>query len=431
MKIGKGFPRISGRALKMMAIASLKPYEKNARTHSSEQIKQVIASIKEFGWTNPVLINDKGLILAGHARVEAAKQLGLTDVPCISLDGLTEVQARAYIIADNKLALNAGWDAEILKLELLDLKDLNFDLQLMGFGDKELGAYLQPKREEEHPSGESETVASIAKLGDLFALGRHRLLCGDSSDVNQIEKVLGGEKPELLLYDPPYEVEESWTWAYPCERALIFTDYKHLAEAWSVASKFPKTMQFIWDYEVPQFTPARPLQRHRSCLYASGDARWIADRAIYLDGKERKPYSRGKTRWGDYHFDPLPNRCTYLSTIYSEAYKEAVIAKGLHGKPVDWIRCLIGGGGAKTVLDEFCGSGTSVIAAPEDVTVYAIELDPRKVDGILARWERYMRSKAQLISLDTPSKAGRRASTRPSRGRRAAGSGYSAEIPIV
>lgn len=190
----------------MVPIARLKPYQKNSRTHSPEQIKQVVASIREFGWTNPVLINSEGVILAGHARVQAAKQLDLTDVPCISLDGLTEAQARAYIIADNKLALNAEWDTELLKLELLDLKNLDFDLELLGFSEKELAGYLQPPKEERSTEGESCAIPAVSKPGNLFACGRHRLLCGDSSDIKQIEKVLDGQKPELLLYDPPYEV---------------------------------------------------------------------------------------------------------------------------------------------------------------------------------------------------------------------------------
>jgi hypothetical protein len=366
--------------------------------------------------------------------LEAAKNLGISNVPCIDLTGLSDAQKRAYIIADNKLALNAGWDEEILKLELMDLKDLDFDLDLLGFADKELAALMLPAEEEQKSNGDGAElvgIPAVSKRGDLFALGRHRLLCGDSSDVHQIEKVLDGTKPELLLYDPPYEIEESWTWAYPCDRALIFTDYKYIRECWVVAESYPETMQFIWDYVSSQYTPARPIQKHRSCIYCSQDARWIQERAIYSDGNERKAYSSGKTRWGDYNYKPLPMGCTYLSTIYVEPYKNAVIATGLHGKPVDWIRCLIGGSGARTVLDEFCGSGTSLIAAPEDVTVFAIELDERKVDGILARWERYTKLKAQLLTPDIASNISRPTKSRPSRAHRAAAPDYSQASQIV
>ena len=408
------------RPLRMMRIADLKPYEKNARTHSDEQIKQVVASIKEFGWTNPVLVDATGGIIAGHARVEAAKQLGLTDVPCICLDGLTEAQARAYMLADNKLALNAGWDEGLLGLELRDLKGLGVDLGLTGFDAKELAAYLQPEIEPEATGAEPvPDDLTISSKGDIFALGRHRLLCGDSSDINQIEKVLDGIKPDLLLYDPPYEVESSWTWAYPCERALIFTDYQHLREAWSVAQGFTHTMQFVWDFQTSQYTTERPLQMHRSCIYCSPDGRWFRERSIYSDGKEREAYKSGKTKWGNYSYNPLPAGCRYLGTIYREGYQSAVIAKNLHGKPVDWIRCLIGGSGAGTVLDMFAGSGTSLIAAPEDVTVFAVELDERKVDGILARWERYARAKARVIT-DIASSTFDPGATRLSRAGRAA-----------
>jgi hypothetical protein len=389
------------RRLELTAISSLKPYQRNARVHSEEQIAQVMASIKEFGWTNPVLVDDKGGIIAGHARVEAAKRLGYTEVPTIRLSGLTEAQARAYIIADNKLALNAGWDEGLLALELADLKALDFDLGLTGFDAKELASLLQPAIEAESNTDDGNSVPAISKKGDLFALGRHRLLCGDSSDIHQVERILDGITPDLLLYDPPYEVAESWTWAYPCERALIFTDYQHIREAWGIAQGYSSTMQFIWDYGTSQFTHSRPLQQHRSCLYCSSDARWMPDRAIYSDGKERVAYKRGTTRWGNYQYNPLPSGCRYLSTVYTEGYQNAVYGKNLHGKPVNWIRCLIGGSGAKTVLDMFCGSGTSLIAAPEDVSVFAIEIDERKVDEILARWERYARAEVRLITGDT------------------------------
>ena len=290
---------------------------------------------------------------------------------------------------------------------------------------------MQPEKEESVPGSDGAVpAAAVTNKGDLFAFGRHRLLCGDSSDILQVEKVLCGIKPELLLYDPPYEVRASWGWAYPCARALVFTDYQHIPEAWDVIKAFSKTMQFVWDYESSQYTHGRPIQQHRSCFYCSRDGRWTRERTIYSDGKERQSYAAGITRWGEYRYDPLPAGCRYLSTVYREAYKNAVIGKGVHGKPVEWIRCLIGGTGAKTALDMFAGSGTSLIAAPDDVSVFAIELDPKKVDGILARWERHARQKAKIIPA-TPSKISRRASTRPSRGHRAVEPGCFGPSPIA
>jgi len=146
------------------AVSSLIPYARNARTHSDSQIEQVIASIKEFGWTNPILLDGKSGIIAGHARLEAAKRIGLANVPCIELAGLTEAQKRAYVIADNKLALNAGWDLELLNLELLELKDLDFDLELLGFGEKELEKLMAPPKEKQAPVKvqESADLTSLA-----------------------------------------------------------------------------------------------------------------------------------------------------------------------------------------------------------------------------------------------------------------------------
>jgi len=378
------------------AIDKLKPYGRNPRKNDAA-VDRMTASIQEFGFSVPILIKSDGEIIAGHLRTKAARKLGMKQLPVIICDSWTDAQVKAFRLMENKSVTWAEWDADLLKLEFADLKAVDFNLNLTGFDAKELSAYTMPAVEEMMEEGETTETPAISKKGDLFALGRHRLLCGDSSDICQVEKVLAGAKPELLLYDPPYEIEEAWSWAYPCDRALIFTDYQHIKEPWSIARSYAEIMQFIWDFGTSQYTHSRPLQQHRTCLYCSNDAQWIRERAIYSDDVERKGYKGGRTEWGDYQYDPLPAGCRYLATIYREGYRSAVIGNGLHGKPVDWIRCLIGGSGAKTVLDMFAGSGTALIAAPEDVTVYAVELDERKVDGCLARWERYARLKARLV----------------------------------
>jgi DNA modification methylase len=191
-------------------IKRLIPYTRNARTHSDDQITQVMASITEFGWTNPILLDGKNGIIAGHARLEAAKRMGLADVPCIELEGLSEAQKRAYIIADNKLALNAGWDATLLNLELLDLKELDFDLDLLGFDEAELAELMQP------PAGEGLTDPDdvpeapekpVTVRGDLWILGKHRLLCGDSGSPTDLDRLLAGDRIQLVNTDPPYNVK--------------------------------------------------------------------------------------------------------------------------------------------------------------------------------------------------------------------------------
>src|SRR6202030_3874782 len=200
-----------GRQLVVMwrNIEALIPYARNARTHSDAQIAQIAGSIREFGFTNPVLIDEKGGIIAGHGRVLGARQLDMTQVPTITLTGLSEAQRRAYVIADNKLALNAGWDPELLRLELGELKLSGFDLSLTGFGDLELKDIMADRTQgltdpDDAPAAPEHPVS---QTGDLWILGRHRLLCGDSTVATDVERVLGGVEPHLMVTDPPYGVE--------------------------------------------------------------------------------------------------------------------------------------------------------------------------------------------------------------------------------
>ena len=195
-------------------VAKLVPYARNARTHSPEQVDQIAASIREWGWTVPVLLDEQDGIIAGHGRVLAAKKLGLADVPCMVARGWSEAQRRAYILADNKLTLNAEWDSELLKIELGDLQGLNFDLALTGFSLGELGdimadrtAGLTDPDEAPEPPAEPATV-----LGDVWLLGKHRLVCGDSTTVESVDKALNGVKPHLMVTDPPYGVDYDPNW---------------------------------------------------------------------------------------------------------------------------------------------------------------------------------------------------------------------------
>lgn len=167
-----------------VSIDKLKPYERNARTHSAEQIEKIAISIKEFGFINPVLIDGDFGIIAGHGRVEGAKKLGMTEVPCLFVEDLTEEQKRAYIIADNRLAEDAGWNEELLKIELGELADLDFDISLTGFSLDDLEELAdEPKEfiEDEAPEVDEENEP-ITQLGDIWQLGEHRLMCGDSTD---------------------------------------------------------------------------------------------------------------------------------------------------------------------------------------------------------------------------------------------------------
>jgi ParB-like chromosome segregation protein Spo0J len=193
----------------MWPLDRLVPYERNARTHSPEQVAQIVASIQEFGFTNPLLVDGADGILAGHGRLAAAKDMGLAEVPVIVLDHLSAAQRKAYILADNQLALNAGWDTELLRMEVAALNLEDFNLSLLGFSDDEL-ADLLPDIEELPPEGADEDAAPeapeepITKPGDLWILGNHRLLCGDSTDVLAVERLMDGKKADMVFTDPPY-----------------------------------------------------------------------------------------------------------------------------------------------------------------------------------------------------------------------------------
>ena len=199
-------------------IDSLIPYARNARTHSDAQVAQIAASIREFGWTNPVLLDGEKGIIAGHGRVLAARKLGMEEVPCIELSHLTEAQKRAYILADNRLAENAGWDSDLLKIELGELRDMGMDLSLTGFDETFLADILTERTDGLcDPDELPEQPEPKTKPGDVWILGRHRLVCGDSTVATDVEKAMGGVVPHSWSQIPlmawtmiPDGVREIW-----------------------------------------------------------------------------------------------------------------------------------------------------------------------------------------------------------------------------
>lgn len=196
-------------SIEYISVDKLVPYARNSRTHSDAQVAQIAASIKEFGFTNPVLIDAGGGIIAGHGRVMAARSMKIDTVPCIRLGHLTDAQKKAYVIADNKLALNAGWNDQMLGLELADLQGLGFDLELTGFSKDELASIMAPEpteglTDEDEVPGIPEQPKS--QRGDVWLLGEHRLMCGDSTQVDDLAKLMDGDKADLVWTDPPYNV---------------------------------------------------------------------------------------------------------------------------------------------------------------------------------------------------------------------------------
>ena len=196
------------------AIDALRPYARNARTHSRKQIRQIARSIQRFGFNNPVLVSEDGEIIAGHGRVEAAKSLGWKTVPTIRLAHLSEAERRAYVIADNKLALNAGWDREILAIEMQGLVDLEFDIELTGFSLAEIDLVIDAAGDAD-PDGVDApedavpvvTGEAVTRMGDIWNLGRHRLLCGDAQEADSFARLLDNERADLVFTDPPYNVK--------------------------------------------------------------------------------------------------------------------------------------------------------------------------------------------------------------------------------
>lgn len=198
-------------AVQYVELDALIPYAMNSRTHSDAQVAQIAASIREFGWTNPVLVDEHKGIIAGHGRVLAARKLGITKVPCIELAHMTEAQKRAYVIADNKLALNAGWDDEVLALELQALQGEGFDIDLTGFDDAELAALLEKARAEPEMQADPDDApdvraVAVTKPGDVWLLGKHRLMCGDSTSIEALQELCQGQLVDMWLTDPPYNV---------------------------------------------------------------------------------------------------------------------------------------------------------------------------------------------------------------------------------
>jgi hypothetical protein len=271
-------------------VAQLVPCARNARTHSPGQVAKIAASIQEWGWTNPVLVDESGSIIAGHGRVLAARKLGIVDVPMMVASGWTEAQRRAYVLADNRLALDAGWDEDLLRSELVELGELGFDLPLTGFSDAELGKLLPRLEEGDADHIPAVPVEPVTRTDDLWILGDHRIICGDSTDPDTVAQLLGGEKPHLMVTDPPYGVEYDPEWR---NRAGVSTTERtgriendHRAdwrEAWTL---FPGEIAYVWHAGIYATTVA-------DSLFASG----FTLRSQIIWAKPRMVLSRGHYHW--------------------------------------------------------------------------------------------------------------------------------------
>lgn len=375
-------------------IDKLIPYTNNARTHSPEQIKQIQASIREFGFINPVLIDEKYNIMAGHGRVMAARAEGMDNVPCLFIEHLTEAQKKAYIIADNKLAENAGWDMELLRVELEGLQALDFNMDLIGFDGIELDDLFSANDAEvmEDDFEVELPEEPKSKLGDIYQLGRHRLMCGDATKTEDIEKLMNGMKADMYLTDPPYNVDYE---GKTKDALKIKNDTmgngqfkQFLIDSFSSANTFMKqgAVFYIWhaDSEGYNFRGAcfDVGWQVRQCL--------IWNKSSMVMGRQ------------DYHWKHEP--CLYgwkagTGHLWASDRKQTTIlsfdkpnrnAEHPTMKPVALFDYQIQNNTKKedVVLDTFAGSGTTVVACEQNGrNAYCVELDPKYCDVIINRWE--------------------------------------------
>ena len=372
-------------------VNDLIPYIRNARTHSESQIAQIAASIKEFGFLSPILIAEGNTILAGHGRLAAARKLGLTKVPCVKESHLTETQRRAYIIADNKLSLNAGWDEDILAIELSELQGADFDLDLLGFDESELASIFEDDKEVEDDDFDVEEELNkpcFSKAGDIWTLGRHRLICGDSTKEETYKSLMEDKKANLVVTDPPYNVN------YEGSAGKIKNDnmdndkfYNFLLDAFSNMEKVMADDASIYvfhaDTEGLNFRKAF----NDAGFYLSGCCIWkkpslVLGRSPYQWQHEPCLYGwkkKGKHQWYSGRKE---------TTIW-EFEKPKKNADHPTMKPIALLAYPISNSSMSNtlILDPFGGSGSTLIACEQtDRSCYTIELDEKFCDVIVKRY---------------------------------------------
>jgi len=381
--------------IKIVPVEKLIPYVKNSRTHSDGQVAQIAASIKEFGWTNPILVDGESGVIAGHGRLLAAKKLGQKEVPVIELAHMTDSQKRAYVIADNQLAMNAGWDTTLLSLELADLKEQGFEMDVLGFDPKELDKLLEPEQVEgltDEDAVPETPVEPKTKLGDIYQLGNHRLMCGDSTSIDAVEKLMDGQKADMVFTDPPYGVE--YKGINNDDRSGLeellrgsFGNYFATSKSGAACYVFHSdkcadifhqvfreffhfSSMIIWAKNSLTLSRTDYQSQHEPCLYG-----WMKDgsHSFYGDRKQVSVWKFDKERV-EGHTTPKP---------------VALIERALQNSSK----------GGDVVSDLFGGSGSTLIAC-EKTNRHAMlmELDPKYCDVIVKRWEDFTGKKAELLT---------------------------------
>ena len=389
--------------MRLVPIDKLIPYANNARTHSKEQILKLRSSLREFGFINPVIIDQNYNIVAGHGRVLAAKDENIAEVPCVFVDYLTEAQKKAYILADNRMALDAGWDEEMLRVEIEALKDMAFDPALTGFDEKELDKLFQTDEVQEDDFDVDEELKQplFSQLGDLWLLGKHRVICGDSTGEEVYTRLMDGTRANLVLTDPPYNVDVEETAgkimndnmgdsefynfllsAYKCMHANLADDGSiYVFHADTEGLNFRKAFKdagfylsgcCIWKKNSLVLGRSPYQWIHEPCLFGwkqKGKHQWYGDR------KQTTVWEYDKPRSSKDHptMKPIP--------LMSYPIRNSTMTNGI-------------------VLDPFLGSGSTLIACCEmDRVCRGIELDPKFVDVIVKRYIEWNGGKFDDVSV--------------------------------
>ena len=362
-------------------IVELIPYVNNSRKHSDEQVAQIAASIKEFGWTNPILIDGDNGIIAGHGRLMAARKLSMEQVPVIELDGLSENQKKALVIADNKLALNADWDEEVLALELKELIDHDYDIDVLGFSTDELDdLFKEPTKglvdEDQVPE---VPVEPKTKLGDIYILGNHRLMCGDSTSISDINKLMIGVYPDLIHTDPPYgmnAVSKSSVLKANYGTDIMGDDNPDVAkDAFNlIYGLYPNSKQIWWG-------------ANYYCSVLPDSECWL----VWDKNNGQSDQTDCELAWAN--FRSVVRQFTQASEKTNRVHPTQ--------KPVSLMEWIIKrfNLSSKTIADFFGGSGSTLIASEKnELQSFIMEFDPKFCDVIVKRWQDFTGRKAILES---------------------------------
>ena len=394
--------------VRLCPVDQLVPYQKNARTHSEEQIAQIAASIQEFGWTNPILVGPDYVVIAGHARLAAAKKLRLAEVPVIVLGHLTEKQRRALVIADNQLALNAGWDEDLLRVELRALQAEDFDLDLVGFGELELAELLANDGDyaghtDEDAVPETPEVATSI-LGDLWILGDHRLFCGDATHLESIEKVMGGGVADMVFCDPPYGVAygSSARTRREREKKRITNDDLGDAAFGEFLRKASSNLLSVTKGAVYICMSSSELHTLQKAFTAAGGhwstfVIWAKNRFTLGRSDYQRQYEPMRYGWRE-GTDHFWCGARDQGDVWFVNKPQANVLHPTQ-KPVELVERAIRNSSKSrdTVLDPFGGSGTTLIACEKHGRqARLVELEPKYVDVVVRRWEQYTERKATL-----------------------------------